>query len=98
MSEVKTKEQPELSPQMQAMEGAAAAPDSPYQSVANLIDMIANYISEHKNEPAVLEFFSGELLANSGILANSALKDPAPQPTSKPEPEKPHNTGIYKSF
>lgn len=82
------KEQPPLSPQMQAMEGAAAQPDSPYQSVTNLIEMIANYIYQHRNEPNVLEYFANELRSASGILANSALKSDFEDP-DKPGGPKP---------
>jgi len=65
--------QPPLSASMQQMEGVANEPDSPYQSVANLIDAIANYIYQHRNEPNLLEYFSDQLRESSGILANSAL-------------------------
>lgn len=67
-------DQPPLTPQMQQIEGSANEPESPYQAITNMIEMIANYIEQHKNEPNILQFFADELRYNSGILANSAIK------------------------
>jgi hypothetical protein len=56
---------------IQQIRSAAAQPNAPVNSVGNLLDTIANFVMQHRNESEVLKVFADEMLRHSSMLAST---------------------------